>query len=298
MANKKLVIALSVIGGLAVVLLIAVFIAVNIANSRIENEVSSRLDSAISDSGIEEHFSYGEVKSQAAKGMLTLTEVKFLDVQGGSDIQAASVSLKIPPGEAAALAKDPENAVLSKAEVMAESLVLSNTKSGGKTEIGSLSFAAEGELSQALMQETNPKVFLEKVSSIRMNLKDSKFQPGEQFMMQMMMVPGAAALAQEAGMNVKSMDLDADLSPEGMKVKQMDIDSGLMSFKGNMDLKLNEMMQPKDIAGEFSVEKLHDELHKNMAPFFEQMGQTLPDEGPFTLNFKIPENGIPEITIE
>jgi hypothetical protein len=131
-----------------------------------------------------------------------------------------------------------------------------------------------------------------------MKVKDSTFSPGEKFMMQMQMVPGASALVSEGAMDVKSMDLDADLSPERMNFKKLSIDSGLMTFDGNMDLKLNDMMQPKDVAAELSVDRLHDELRANLAPMFEQMGQPLPEEGSFMLNVKLPEGGMPEITVE
>lgn len=297
MANKKTVVILSVIGGIIVVIGVALLIALNVINGKIEKEVTTQLDSAIRSSGMEENVSYGEVKAQAASGRLTITEFSFEPPMGGSKIDAVEISVKIPPTEATALANDPQKATLSKAEIAANDLVMADPSTGSKTQIGSISIAAEGELSQQLMQGGMPE-FLQKVSSFKMSVKDSTFSPGEQFMMQMQMVPGASALVSEGAMNVKSMDIDADVSPERMNIKKLSLDSGLVTFDGNMDLKLNELMQPKDVAAELSVDKLHEELRANLAPMFEQMGQPLPDEGSFKLNIKLPEGGKPEITVE
>ena len=297
MANKKTVVIISVIGGIIVIIGVALLIALNVINGKIEKEVTTQLDAAIRSSGMEENVSYGEVKAQAASGKLTISGFSFEPPMGGSKIDATEISITIPPGEATALASDPQNATLSKAEVAAKNLVMADPSTGSKTEIGSVSFTAKGELSRQLMQGGMPE-FLQKVSSVKMSLKDSTFTPGKQFMMQMQMVPGAAALVSEGAMDVKSMDLYADLSPERMNIKKLSLDSGLMTFDGNMDFKLNEMMQPKDVAAKLSVDKIHDELRANFAPMFEQMGQPLPDEGSFTLNVRLPEGGMPEITVE
>ncbi len=297
MANKKMITTLSIIGGVLAVIAVALLIALNVVNGKIEKEISSELDAAIESSGMQENVSYGAVKAQAALGKVTLTDFSFDPPMEGSGIKAAEVSIKIPPGEATAFANNPETATLSKAEIGAENLVMADPRTGNKSEIGSFSLVAEGELSQSLLQGGMP-MFLEKVSSLTMRLKDSKFTPGEQFMMQMQMFPGAAALASEGALDVKSMDIDADLSPEQMNLKKISLDSGLMKFGGNVDLKLNEMMQPKDIDASLDVDRLNEELRGSMAPMFQQMGQPLPEEGSFTLNFKLPEGGMPEITVE
>lgn len=288
-----------IIGGVVVVVLVALaLVGLQVVNSRIEEEVSGRLDSAIKQSEMEEFVSYEKVNASAAQGKIDVMEVRFDSVPGmGSSMKAERLSIKVPPGEAVSFINDPQGATLSTAGVKARNMSMKNEQSGDSFEIGSLNFTAEGELGRELMS-MSPLLIMDRLSSMELHVKDTVFTPGRGFMQQMQTVPGARALVAEGALEVKSMDLDMDLSPSKMSVKELAIDSGLMTIDGNMDMDFDEMMKTKAVSGKIDFEKLHEEMRKNLTAIFAGMGAEIPEEGAFTLDFNFPEDGMPSVTVE
>jgi len=296
-AHKKTVVVLSVIAGVIAVLIIAFSVIMNVVDGKIEEEISAQIDSAIEREGLGQNFSYGEVQSRAAQGRVVLTEVRFSSPKGDSDIQADTIRLSIPVTEAVGLIQNSRSASLSKIGLSGEKLVLSNLLTGNKTETGAVQFHLEGDLDQSLMNAPL-SVLLEKISSIEMRIDDSRFTPGPEFLTQMQMFPGAATLVSDGAFDVKTMNVDVDISPEKMAMKTLNVDSGLMSFDGSADIGFDGEAAPGDFAGDFTINRLHEDMRRSIEPFFQQIGQPLPEEGSFDLGIHLPKGGSPEITVK
>jgi hypothetical protein len=58
------------------------------------------------------------------------------------------------------------------------------------------------------------------------------------------------------------------------------------------------MMKTDSVDAEFAVERMHEDLRAELGAVLAQMGQSLPEEGPFTLGFELQEGGAPEITVK
>lgn len=297
MADKKTVVVLSVIAGVIAVLVIAFSLIMNAADGKIEEEISAQIDSAIEREGLGQNFSYGVVQSNAARGRITLTDVRFSSPDGDGDMQADNIRISIPVKEAVGIIQDPRGASISKLELRGEKLAFSNPRTGNKTETGALLFYIEGVLDQSLMEASLPEL-IEKISSVQISLDNSKFTPGPEFLTQMQMFPGAATLVSDGAFDVKMMNIDADVSPKKMTMKTLNIDSGLMSFDGSADIDFDEAARPGEFAGELTINRLHNDMRRSMEPFFQQIGQPLPAEGSFDLGLHLPEDGSPEITVK
>ncbi len=299
MAKKKTVITLSVIGGIIVVLAIGIAVALNMVNRQIETEISSKLDANIEASGIGEYISYSDVKSEAGRGRITLSGVSFITPEGDVQVQVEAISVKVPPFEAAAMARDPENTTLSKAELITEKVAFSDSETGSRSKIGELSVRLEGELGQNLMQ-AGPAVLLQKITSADVQIHDSAFVPGEKLLaqLQMMGMDKGALFSEEGEMEIKTLAIDSELSPENLNLRSMELDSGMVKMTGWMDMKINEMQQPEEVKAHYSVDRLEDNLRTTLAQIFQQLGQPLPESGGFEVDFNLPKEGNPQISVE
>ncbi len=98
---------------IAVVLALAVIgvVALNVINSKVEEQIVSLLDEKIKENQLEDTLKYNEVVVAATKGFITINGLEFMDEE--TDLSIDSIELQIPNSEALKLAQDSSNANIS-----------------------------------------------------------------------------------------------------------------------------------------------------------------------------------------
>lgn len=297
MANKKIVVFISIISGI-ILLTIGLLITLNIVNNKVEEELETKFTGLIQISGFEENITYSEIKVSSANGRVTLNQVKLQMPDDSIEIITDSVYIIIPPMEAVSIAKDPQNAILSKVQVGIENLNISIPNLGIETSIDSLKLSIKGELSQQIFQEGVVK-FLDKKYSLEFSIDGSTIIPDETIIAQIQMYlditdPKAIFSAIE----LESMKLNVVTSSSIINLKEFSMDSSIIKFNGNMGLKLNEMMEPVDVVAELAVDRLNNDLRSAITPYLEMMDLQIPEKGSFKIKFVLPEGGVYKITLE
>lgn len=135
---------------LAIVMTIAVVavIAAGILNFRAEQAIAAQLETAVEQSPLADALAWSSVETRVARGTVALEDITFED--GDTRMRADRVSVQVPAGEAADLARDPLATTLSSASVVMQGVTISDDATGSASAIESGSFSFEGFVPLAL----------------------------------------------------------------------------------------------------------------------------------------------------
>lgn len=293
--TKKTTVIIGVIVGVIVLIGVVALIALNVINSRAEEEITQGLEEALRSSGMQDVIGYQSVDVQAATGTVTVNGVSIAAPDQTMNVTAARVSLSVPPGEITAFVNDPNTATFSKVDIEAQEIDLA----APDEQMGFTATSAILQLSGALSQrlQSDPTTFLTDVDSIAFTTKELELQPSEMMIAQMQM-QGATWIAEEENRRIDSMTVNADISPEEITLTEIAFDSPILKASGDGSLAINEMLQPVPRSMRYEVSEIHPELRQQFAMMGSMLGLVVPEEGGFTFNLTTDANGYPSFSIE
>ena len=142
MTNKSILIY--ILGGLLILLVAAGSIGIIVINSRAETMLKDRLDQAIVQANLEGVLSYEDVKVSGLKGRVGINGVVFDD--GTLGLNAETVGISLPVGEALKLVQDPDHAVITDLSISVNGLNVKDSSQELDYETDQLNVQFQGNL--------------------------------------------------------------------------------------------------------------------------------------------------------
>lgn len=292
---KKSTVIIGVVVAIVVVVAVGAFIALQIVNTRAETEIARNIDQTIQSSGMGDSISYGSVDVQAARGTVTITDLAIDSPDDTTSIRANRISVRVPPGEAAALASNPSTATISEVAIQLEGMSLDSPTAQVGFTAASSSIEVKGTLSQKL--QGDPVAILNDVDSIAFSADEMEIKPGEMMLAQMQM-QGATWMADEENRRIDHVAFDAALSPDQMELTGVDFESPMLSATGEGVIAISPMLQPMPQSMKYEVSEIHPELRQQVTMMASMFGMSVPAEGGFTFEYTLGADGMPAFTIE
>lgn len=145
--KKGIVISLSII----VAILLTGVIALNIVNSKAEDQVISALEDSLVENGLDGKLKYSDIKVSSLNGSMTLNNIEIADDE--VDILVDSVKVQLPMSEALGIARNPDDAVLTNLKVNISGLELKNKTDGTNLTQGDFSMVFKGSIKTKIFSE-------------------------------------------------------------------------------------------------------------------------------------------------
>lgn len=131
----------------------AIFFGLNRANTLVERELASQLDTALSSSDSSAALDYDEIRSDLLRGTVSLLRVSFLDDEMGLHITADELDLRILLSELLQWGLRRETNFLSTADITAEALALSDAEANSNISVQALRISLGGAVSPQLIED-------------------------------------------------------------------------------------------------------------------------------------------------